>query len=532
MQCSKLVNWKCSRGHSLTTPCFKGTDTCQRCIKEDKAAELKRQRDFKLDTERQRRQNEYAQKLSEALDEIARIKQIQRDSLDYAEQQRILNQHRQEIETLKSLKPGNSPQTVNDDHGKYEQGSISANQVIQQGSSAGSLSTFAVDTPGIEISDTEDTTSPTRDDWEYQKTFLNAQSTELDSLMEMIGLETVKEKFLAIKAKVDLAVSQNIRLDQERFGTVFVGNPGTGKTTVARLYAKFLASMGVIPGTEFVETTGSKLASSGIAGCQKIIDSILKNSGGVLFIDEAYQLVGNSSGGKDVLEFLLGEVEGLMGKIVFILAGYQAPMEKLLAQNVGLLSRFPHELKFKDYEDEELLQILGRGIQRRWRQQANVENGLNGLYCRIVSRRVGRGRGTEGFGNARAIENIIAKISERQSARLKKATRHSKDQVDKFLLTKEDLIGPEPSQAIQHSKAWKTLDAMIGLDSVKESVRGLMDTIKWNYQRELDEKSPIEYTLNKVFLGSPGTGKTTVAKLYGQILVDIGMLSNGEGKSH
>lgn len=96
-------------------------------------------------------------------------------------------------------------------------------------------------------------------------------------------------------------------------------------------------------------------------------------------------------------------------------------------------------------------------------------------------------------------------------------------------MTKEDLIGPEPSQALESSSAWQKLKSMIGLGSVKTTVQSLLDSIQYNYQRELQELPPVEFTLNRVFLGSPGTGKTTVAKLYGQILVDIGMLSNGEG---
>lgn len=153
------------------------------------------------------------------------------------------------------------------------------------------------------------------------------------------------------------------------------------------------------------------------------------------------------------------------------------------------------------------------------------------LYCRIAARRIGSGPGKEGFGNARAVGNAISKVADRQSVRLTREKRQSDVKVDTFLLTKEDPVGPEPSQAVEHSKAWRKLNRMIGLDSVKDSVKALLGIIYSNYECELREQTPVVYSLNKVFLGAPGTVKTTVAKLCGQMFVDIGLLSNGEGSS-
>lgn len=109
-----------------------------------------------------------------------------------------------------------------------------------------------------------------------------------------------------------------------------------GKTTVARLYAQFLTSIGIIPGNCFKEETGASLANAGVSGCKDIIDKILNDGGGVLFIDEAYQLTsGNSYGGGAVLDYLLPEVENLNGKVVFVLAGYNKQMESFYAHNVS-----------------------------------------------------------------------------------------------------------------------------------------------------------------------------------------------------
>lgn len=267
-----------------------------------------------------------------------------------------------------------------------------------------------------------------------------------------------------------------------------------------------------------------------MSGCKKIIDGILNDGGGVLFIDEAYQLTsGNNYGGGAVLDYLLPEVENLCGKVVFILAGYNKQMESFFAHNPGLPSRFPIEMKFADYTDDELLRIFEIKVYKKYNGRMKCEDGSRGLYCRIVTRRIGRARGREGFGNARTIENLLAKVSSRQVARLRRERRGGK-KPDDLYFTKEDLIGPEPTGALSKSEAWQKLQKLIGLKTVKEAVKSLIDSARQNYQRELEEQPPIEYSLNRVFLGSPGTGKTTVAKLYGSILVDLGLLSKGEGE--
>jgi len=287
--------------------------------------------------------------------------------------------------------------------------------------------------------------------------------------------------------------------------------------------------VGALPGNFFVETTGSKLSNIGVSGCKTHIEDILNNGGGLFFIDEAYQLTsGQNYGGPQVLDYLLAEVENLTGKVVFVLAGYNKQMEKFFAHNPGIPSRFPNTMQFADYSDDELLKILALKIDQKYRGRMGLEDGLAGLNARIISRRIGRGRGREGFGNARAVENVFAQIAERQAQRLKKE-RRAGTRTNDMIFNKEDLIGPEPSHTIKDCEAWTKLQDLIGLQTVKESVESLFQSIQYNYERELEEKPIVEYSLNRVFVGSPGTGKTSVAKLYGQILVHIGMLSNGEG---
>ncbi|KAL4912229.1 P-loop containing nucleoside triphosphate hydrolase protein [Aspergillus aurantiobrunneus] len=521
MPCRKVTEWTCSRNHRLTRPCFQQKGTCYRCVEEDKELERRRQRDMELDRKREEQQKEYSRQLAQIQDEIAHQRRLQREDFAEQERQRILQQNRDDLEQLKKSGTGHPErnfQAVKNASGSYQD---SEGTPIGNGEAKPDISES---TNNMDVSKA---LSSAEQDWQYQKNYEGAKSEELDKIMSMVGLESIKAKFLTIKSQVDAALRQNIDFKGERFGSVLLGNPGTGKTTVARLYAKFLTSMAIIPGSFIVETTGSRLTNGGVSSCEKQINIILNNGGGVLFIDEAYQMTQSGGMGSQVLDYLLAEVENLTGKVVVVLAGYRRQMEKFFAHNPGLPSRFPHEFVFEDYDEQELRRILEFQINKKFSGRMKVAGGMGGLYSRIVARRISKQRGHEGFGNARAVENVLSTILQRQAKRLSRE-RRKKASCDDLLLTKEDLIGPEPSKALQASAAWKKLQGMIGLMSVKNTIRALLDNIQSNYKRELKEEPLVEFTLNRVFLGSPGTGKTTVAKLYGEILVDIGYLSNGE----
>ncbi|KAK3949502.1 stage V sporulation protein K [Pseudoneurospora amorphoporcata] len=518
--CHEIIIKTCERNHKLKVSCDRQNDNCRECIREDKEQERRMKRDLQLEEDRLRKEEAYLKALQEMDDELDHQRRLNKYLSDEQIREQTLEQRRQELAALKDAE-------VRAQEKAQQRAEITrrvaekAKRRAEQNTNVGEKSN-----PLDPLGDLPDTAEG---EWKYLKEFEGASSKPMDTLMSMIGLEEVKQKFLDIKSKVDTAVRQGISLSNERYSCSMLGNPGTGKTTVARLYAEFLSDVGVIPGQCFKENTGAGLANLGVNGCKKLVEEILNEGGGVLFIDEAYQLTsGNNPGGGSVLDYLLAEIENLRGKVVFVLAGYNKQMESFYAHNPGLPSRFPVEMKFEDYTDDELLRIFELKVNHKYNGAMDCEDGLQGLYCRIISRRIGYGRGKEGFGNARTVENTLDIISTRQANRIRRERKAKKPDIDDLFFTKEDLIGPEPAEALQKCQAWQKLQQLIGLSSVKEAVKSLVDSIQSNYRRELAEQPIIQYSLNKVFLGNPGTGKTTVAKLYGEILVALGMLSKGE----
>lgn len=522
MACHYKINDKCSNGHVQVWQCGMGRPPpCRQCEIQRKAMDKKVQDDLDRQQKEARQREEHAAKMAKVDEEIRSAREKAMEERRSTEMLKALKQKEKDLENAKHL-TAKSWAAKTPESAKQRAAATSKKPEMEVNSdqpTAVRLSDF------IRLSRVAP--SPSEAEWGRQKRVDNASNDAIDSLMKMTGLEDVKAQFLRIKARIDLALRQNTDMKEERFGMVLLGNPGTGKTTVARLYAKFLTSVDALTGSELFETSGSRLANEGVSGAKKHVEYVTNAGGGAFFIDEAYQLA-SSPGGAAVLDFLLAEIENQVGKIVFVLAGYTKPMEAFFDHNQGFYSRIPYRLQFADYNDAELLQIFGQRVDNKYDGKMKIEDGVTGLYARIAIRRLGRGRGREVFGNARALENFLAKVLERQAHRVQRE-RAAGSQPDDFMLTQDDLIGPEPSRVVTDSAAWKELQGLIGLKAVKDSMQALLDRVHTNYQRELQEKEVIEVSLNRVFLGPPGTGKTSVAKLYGQVLTDLGLLSNGEG---
>lgn len=347
----------------------------------------------------------------------------------------------------------------------------------------------------------------------------------LQTLRNLTGILQVKEKMAELRDLVSLNKERGIDIHKQQYNALFTGNPGTGKTTVARIYGGLLQELGVIPDGVVVETSGAKLAIGGPSELQNHLKTLDK--GGVLFVDEAYQLVSSSgqmkgSAGGLALDLLLIEMEDKRGKLVVILAGYKKDMEKLLEHNEGLPSRIGYNFDFADFSDNELEEIIKSQLSSSEPKYIVADE----KHVRIASRRLGKQRGTYGFGNARAVRNFLEAARSRQAGRIVRERRRGR--TPKLLqLTREDLLGPKTLK-VENSPALQQLGQLIGLDSIKESVQQLLVLIETNAEREEKELPLQEISLNRLFLGSPGTGKTTVAKIYGEILAELGLLSKGE----
>lgn len=357
------------------------------------------------------------------------------------------------------------------------------------------------------------------------------KKSALDQLRNLIGLDSVKEAvekhlIMAKAAKQLPSLAKDLN-----FHMTFEGNPGTGKTTVARLVAKIFQEEGILVGGQLIEADRERMVASYTGQtATKTKELCEKAMGGVLFIDEAYALgekqLGGSvdSFGKEAIDTLIKVMEDKKDNLCVILAGYTDPMEGLLKTNPGFKSRIGERIVFEDYTPNELFQIFE--LKRKSQEletTPKLEEAIKKILTAIHSRR------SKDFGNGREAERLLSDIKKEFVRRCYKRNLDiDATPMDLVDIPKEYrlIVGIYDKDADTDRKsALERLESLIGLDAVKEAVRKHLAMVKAT--RRVPELGK-DLNFHMTFEGNPGTGKTTVARLVAQIFQEEGILYGGQ----
>jgi WD40 repeat protein/DNA polymerase III delta prime subunit len=349
----------------------------------------------------------------------------------------------------------------------------------------------------------------------------------LYKLRSMLGMQKITEQLAEVKYLLEanrLRAKQGLQTVQPTLHARFEGNPGTGKTTVARAYGEMLKELGFLKGKAaqgatqmpIIEVGGADFMGANAAENMK--KAIEDAQGGVLIIDELYGMnVGASANAKQASDILLKAMEDQRDKFVVIGTGYSKEMEEFLGSNDGFNRRFAQKLLFDDYDNPTLQAILEKIAK-------DMDYQISPQVAKSVIQKVARFRG-KGFGNAGTIRNEFEAAVRRQSVRLKKTHGETEPSKQEHMTLKwEDFQSP----TTQKGDPLAALEKMTGLDEVKRSMQGIVALLQLEKERAalgLKTERPL---LNMVFSGNPGTGKTTVANIVAATLKNLGYLTNGE----
>ena len=340
----------------------------------------------------------------------------------------------------------------------------------------------------------------------------------LKKLDGLVGLAGVKKEISNLAAFLNLQIKRGETNTFQGKHYVFTGNPGTGKTTVARIMTDVFKTLGVVSRGQLVEADRAKLVA-GYSGQTAIKTNQLVDQaiGGVLFIDEAYTLKSNDSDsfGSEAIDTLLKRLEDDRGKFICIVAGYTEQMHDFIDTNPGLKSRFTQTIHFDDYTPDELTQIFlnlanGKSFTVDEPTKAAIHRQFEQLYLRR----------DKNFGNAREARRIFNEAVEKQSQRLVSLMNDPGfKEEDMFKLTTADLPMAQNESARPLDEVLNELDEFVGMRSVKNSIRRLAVQSMFMKQRAAMGAGNVQQmAMNFILTGNPGTGKTSIARKMGEVL--------------
>lgn len=355
------------------------------------------------------------------------------------------------------------------------------------------------------------------------------QSTNpMEELNALIGLSSVK------KAITELRNFANVQQMRKNNGLpvsdischlVFTGNPGTGKTTVARLVAQIYKELGLVSKGHLVEASAKELIA-GYTGQTAIkTGEVIKEAmGGVLFIDEAYSLLDSKEGGfgQQAIDTLLKEMEDHRDDLAVIVAGYLEPMEEFIHSNPGLESRFNRYIHFEDYTPEELFEIF----QSICKKNAYATDENVGTIIKEHLATLHKSAG-DNFANARTVRNLFETIIAKQATRISNEQCPSIEMLTTITVADVAWCSDTESDSETLEDILAELNSLIGLGMVKDEVADLVHFVEHQQRRKAQGLRIPSTSLHLVFMGNPGTGKTTVARYIGRLYKCLGLLSKG-----
>jgi SpoVK/Ycf46/Vps4 family AAA+-type ATPase len=373
-----------------------------------------------------------------------------------------------------------------------------------------------------------------------QKSSDNSFESVIKELDDLIGLESIKKKvkeyttylnFIKLRKEKGFEDADKINLH-----AVFTGNPGTGKTTVAKMLGKIYNELGLLTKGHVVEADRSDLVAEYIGQtAPKTKEVIKKARGGILFIDEAYALARKNDDskdfGKEAIEILLKEMSDGDGDLAIIVAGYPEEMQNFLESNPGLKSRFNMHYDFPDYTPQDLMLIADYTAEKRAVLYNTEAREL--MYKKLVDSYRERDKS---FGNARYVNSLIDESKMNMGLRLmqkENPAELSKEElstitamdIQKIFSAKNKNVADIPIDEELLKSAINTLHSMIGLNNIKNEIDELVKLVR--FYKEIGKDIRQSFSLHAVFTGNPGTGKTTVARLLAQIYKALGILERG-----